>query len=58
MLWRFPRSEQTIVQDQNHLEDARIFAPNLHDIGMMSDQGFQELYRSLRSDDQSGKLPT
>ena len=32
------RSEQTIVQDRTIFEDARIFAPNLHDIGMMSDR--------------------
>ena len=29
------RSEQTIVQDRTIFEDARIFAPNLHDIGMI-----------------------
>ena len=34
------RSEQTIVQDRTIFEDARIFAPNLHDIGMMSDRDF------------------
>ena len=35
------RSEQTIVQDRTIFEDARIFAPNLHDIGMMSDRDFE-----------------
>lgn len=35
------RSEQTIVQDRTIFEDARIFAPNLHDIGMMSDRDFK-----------------
>ena len=35
------RSEQTIVQDRTIFEDARIFAPNLHDIVMMSDRDFK-----------------
>ena len=34
------RSDETIVQDRTIFEDARIFAPNLHDIGMMSDRDF------------------
>lgn len=34
------RSNETIVQDRTIFEDARIFAPNLHDMGMMSDRDF------------------
>lgn len=31
---------ETVVQDRTIFEDARIFAPNLHDMGMMSDRDF------------------
>ena len=34
------KSKETIVQDRTIFEDARIFAPNLHDMGMMSDRDF------------------
>ena len=34
------RSQDTIIQDRTIFEDARIFAPNLHDMGMMSDRDF------------------
>lgn len=34
------RSNEAIVQDRTIFEDARIFAPNLHDMGMMSDRDF------------------
>lgn len=40
------RSTETIVQDRTIFEDACIFAPNLHDIGMMSDRDFDN-YRDL-----------
>lgn len=33
-------SKQTIVQDRTIFEDAMIFAPNLHDMGLMSDRDF------------------
>ena len=35
------KSEETIIQDRTIFEDARIFAPNLHGQGMMSDRDFQ-----------------
>ena len=35
------KSEEDIIQDRTIFEDARIFAPNLHDMGMMSDRDFQ-----------------
>ena len=34
------RSDKTIIQDRTIFEDARIFAPNLHEMGMMSDRDF------------------
>ena len=34
------KSKETIVQDRTIFEDARIFAPNLHDMGLMSDRDF------------------
>lgn len=35
------RSDKAIVHDRTIFEDARIFAPNLHDMGLMSDRDFQ-----------------
>lgn len=35
------QSKDTIIQDRTIFEDARIFAPNLHDMGMMSNRDFQ-----------------
>lgn len=34
------QSKETIIQDRTIFEDARIFAPNLHDQGYMSDRDF------------------
>ncbi|MBO5611775.1 MAG: deoxynucleoside kinase [Prevotella sp.] len=34
------KSKDTIIQDRTIFEDARIFAPNLHGMGMMSDRDF------------------
>lgn len=34
------KSKDTVIQDRTIFEDARIFAPNLHDMGMMSDRDF------------------
>ena len=34
------RSDETIIQDRTIFEDARIFAPNLHDQGKLSDRDF------------------
>ncbi|HEY9551956.1 MAG TPA: deoxynucleoside kinase [Prevotella sp.] len=34
------KSTEAIVQDRTIFEDARIFAPNLHEMGMMSDRDF------------------
>ena len=35
------KSKDTIIQDRTIFEDARIFAPNLHAQGMMSDRDFE-----------------
>lgn len=34
------QSADTVIQDRTIFEDARIFAPNLHDMGLMSDRDF------------------
>ena len=34
------RSNDTIIQDRTIFEDAKIFAPNLHEMGLMSDRDF------------------
>ncbi len=34
------KAKDTVVQDRTIFEDARIFAPNLHDMGLMSDRDF------------------
>ena len=46
------RSKATIVQDRTIFEDAEIFAPNLHDMGLMSDRDFDnytDLFRLMVS---------
>ena len=42
------KSDQVIVQDRSIYEDACIFAPNLHNMGLMSTRDFDN-YRSLFS---------
>lgn len=34
------RSDEAIIQDRTIFEDARIFAPNLHEMGLMSDRDY------------------
>jgi deoxyadenosine/deoxycytidine kinase len=44
--------EKTVVQDRTIYEDAYIFAPNLHDMGLMSSRDFQnyfELFKTMSS---------
>ena len=38
--------EKTVIQDRTIYEDANIFAPNLHDMGLMSTRDYQN-YRDL-----------
>ncbi len=40
------KSSEVIIQDRTIYEDARIFAPNLHDMGLMSSRDF-ETYSDL-----------
>ncbi|MCQ2153161.1 MAG: deoxynucleoside kinase [Bacteroidales bacterium] len=40
------RADDVIIQDRTIYEDARIFAPNLHDMGLMSTRDFEN-YRDL-----------
>ncbi|MDA3879435.1 MAG: deoxynucleoside kinase [Prolixibacteraceae bacterium] len=40
------KSDNTIIQDRTIYEDAEIFAPNLHDMGLMSTRDFEN-YKSL-----------
>jgi deoxyadenosine/deoxycytidine kinase len=40
------KSDKTIIQDRTIFEDAEIFAPNLHDMGLMSTRDFEN-YRAL-----------
>lgn len=35
------RSSEVVIQDRTIYEDARIFAPNLHDMGLMSTRDFE-----------------
>lgn len=46
------KSQDTIIQDRTIFEDARIFAPNLHEQGYMSDRDFDnysELFELMMS---------
>ena len=46
------KSQEIIIQDRTIFEDACIFAPNLHDQGMMSDRDFanyQDLFELMMS---------
>ena len=38
------KSEQTIIQDRTIYEDAHIFAPNLHSMGLMSTRDFENYF--------------
>jgi deoxyadenosine/deoxycytidine kinase len=40
------QSDNTVIQDRTIYEDAEIFAPNLHDMGLMSTRDFEN-YKSL-----------
>jgi len=46
------KCDETIIQDRTIYEDARIFAPNLHDMGLMSTRDFEsynELFELMMS---------
>ena len=46
------QGEKTVIQDRTIYEDAHIFAPNLHDMGLMSTrdfQNYQDLFETMTS---------
>ncbi|MCQ2180588.1 MAG: deoxynucleoside kinase [Bacteroidales bacterium] len=46
------RTDDVVVQDRTIFEDARVFAPNLHDMGLMSSRDFEnysELFELIMS---------
>ena len=43
-LLEIEKGEDTIVQDRTIYEDAQIFAPNLHDMGLLSKRDFDNYY--------------
>ena len=46
------KGEETVIQDRTIYEDAYIFAPNLHDMGLMSTrdfQNYQDLFETMTS---------
>ncbi|HUN15837.1 MAG TPA: deoxynucleoside kinase [Saprospiraceae bacterium] len=46
------RGEKTVIQDRTIYEDANIFAPNLYEMGLMSErdfQNYQELFKIMMS---------
>jgi deoxyadenosine/deoxycytidine kinase len=38
------RGTETVIQDRTIYEDANIFAPNLHDMGLMGKRDFENYY--------------
>lgn len=43
------RGDKTVIQDRTIYEDAYIFAPNLHEMGLMSERDFQNYFTLFRS---------
>ncbi|QES87905.1 deoxynucleoside kinase [Rhizosphaericola mali] len=43
------RGTNTIIQDRTIYEDANIFAPNLHDMGLMSSRDFNNYYNFFQT---------
>jgi deoxyadenosine/deoxycytidine kinase len=41
--------DRTVVQDRTIYEDAYIFAPNLHDMGLMSSRDFQNYFQLFKT---------
>jgi deoxyadenosine/deoxycytidine kinase len=42
---KIKNGDKTVIQDRSIYEDAFIFAPNLHEMGLMSARDFQNFYR-------------
>jgi deoxyadenosine/deoxycytidine kinase len=50
--------DKTVVQDRTIFEDAYIFAPNLHDMGLMSTRDFNNYFNLLKRCPVRSALPT
>jgi len=48
-LLEIERGTETIIQDRTIYEDANIFAPNLHDMGLMSKRDFDNYYNFFQT---------
>ncbi|HEX8358334.1 MAG TPA: deoxynucleoside kinase [Segetibacter sp.] len=48
-LLEIERGTATIIQDRTIYEDANIFAPNLHDMGLMSKRDFDNYYQFFQT---------
>lgn len=51
-LLEIQQSEQTVIQDRTIYEDAHIFAPNLHEMGLMSSRDFENyahFFKTIKS---------
>ena len=48
-LLEIERGSETIIQDRTIYEDANIFAPNLHDMGLMSKRDFDNYYQFFQT---------
>lgn len=49
---RIQQGERTVIQDRTIYEDAHIFAPNLHEMGLLSKRDFDnylDLFRTMKS---------
>jgi len=46
---RILNGDRTVVQDRTIYEDAYIFAPNLHDMGLMSTRDFQNYFQLFKT---------
>lgn len=44
-LLEIKRGQETVIQDRTIYEDAHIFAPNLHEMGLMSKRDFENYFR-------------
>lgn len=43
------QGDKTVIQDRTIYEDAHIFAPNLHDMGLMSTRDFENYYSLFKT---------
>lgn len=56
-LLEIERGTETIIQDRTIYEDAKIFAPNLHDMGLMSKRDFENYYQFFQTLESMVKPP-